>query len=84
MGTHPLLPSRDFVTGRTLREIIAESPQLLTETLCEKFGNELPFLFKVLSIDRALCIQAHPGQELARKLHATDSVTYPGKNAYGE
>jgi len=80
MGTHPSLPSQDFAAGRSLREIVEENPVLLTETLSKKFGNELPFLFKVLSIGKTLCIQAHPDRELAPQLHARDSVTYPGKN----
>ena len=46
----------------------------------EKFGHKLPFLFKVLSIGKALSIQAHPNKKLAEKLHAKDSKNYPDDN----
>jgi mannose-6-phosphate isomerase len=81
MGTHPWLPSRGFATGQPLREILEKNPVLLTEAISKKFGNNLPFLFKIISIEKALCIQAHPDGELARQLHARDSAAYPGKNA---
>lgn len=46
----------------------------------EKFGHKLPFLFKVLSIGKALSIQAHPNKRLAEQLHAKDSKNYPDDN----
>lgn len=49
------------------------------------FGDELsvgdlPFLFKVLSINQALSIQAHPNKQHARQLHARDPKNYPDAN----
>ena len=34
--------------------------------VCDRFGSELPFLFKVLAAAEPLSIQAHPSQEQAR------------------
>ena len=42
--------------------------------------GDLPFLFKVLSINKALSIQAHPDKTLAKKLHANDPKNYPDAN----
>jgi mannose-6-phosphate isomerase len=39
---------------------------LLGADVCDRFGNELPFLFKVLAAAEPLSIQAHPNQEQAR------------------
>ncbi len=40
----------------------------------------MPFLFKVLSINQALSIQAHPNKQLARQLHTKDPKNYPDSN----
>ena len=42
--------------------------------------GDLPFLFKVLSINQALSIQAHPNRKLAAELHARDPKNYPDSN----
>lgn len=42
--------------------------------------GDLPFLFKVLSINQALSIQAHPNKEHARILHTRDPKNYPDPN----
>lgn len=88
MGTHPSVPSKivDLESGnngKVLREYITENPQeLLNTKIIEKFGaaNELPFLFKVLSIEKVLSIQAHPDKKLAAQLHANDPKNYPDDN----
>lgn len=51
-----------------------------TVNLVQKYGYDLPFLFKVLSVGNALSIQAHPDKELAAKLHASDQAHYPDPN----
>jgi mannose-6-phosphate isomerase len=78
MGTHPSLPSKDLETQRSLIELVQDNQQLLGSTITERFGNKLPFLFKVLSIGKALSIQAHPNKKLAEQLHAKDPKNYPG------
>lgn len=78
MGSHPKLPSRDLTTQRTLLDLLQDNEALLTSEISERYGAKLPFLFKVLSIQKALSIQAHPDKKLAEQLHAKDSKNYPG------
>jgi len=78
MGTHPSNPSRDVRTGRTLLDLVSENQALLSANVAERYGEKLPFLFKVLSIQKALSIQAHPDKKLAERLHNDDPKNYPG------
>ncbi|KAH6724797.1 mannose-6-phosphate isomerase [Leptodontidium sp. MPI-SDFR-AT-0119] len=80
MGTHPSNPSKDVTTKRTLLDLVQDNQALMSIDIGEKFGQKLPFLFKVLSIGKALSIQAHPNKKLAEKLHARDSKNYPDDN----
>ncbi|KAH7325731.1 mannose-6-phosphate isomerase [Stachybotrys elegans] len=80
MGTHPKNPSKELSTGHSLQQLFEENQQLLSQSISAKYGNNLPFLFKVLSIDKALSIQAHPNKKLAEKLHAGDPQNYPDDN----
>ena len=69
IGAHPKAPSRIAEPrGRgTLDRAIQDDPVgLLGSEVCDRFGNELPFLFKVLAAHEPLSIQAHPNQEQAR------------------
>jgi mannose-6-phosphate isomerase len=80
MGTHPSNPSKDVLTKRTLLDLVQDNQALLSQDISSRFGNKLPFLFKVLSIGKALSIQAHPNKKLAEQLHARDSKNYPDDN----
>ncbi|KAJ5511843.1 Mannose-6-phosphate isomerase [Penicillium expansum] len=80
MGTHPSLPSKDVETQRTLLDMVQDNQALLSTDISERFGGKLPFLFKVLSIRKALSIQAHPNKKLAEQLHARDPKNYPDDN----
>ncbi|KAI0879924.1 mannose-6-phosphate isomerase [Annulohypoxylon maeteangense] len=80
MGTHPSNPSKDLQSGRTLLELVEENQMLLAPSVRARYGTKLPFLFKVLSINKALSIQAHPNKKLAEKLHARDPRNYPDDN----
>ncbi|KAI9823725.1 MAG: Mannose-6-phosphate isomerase [Thelocarpon impressellum] len=80
MGTHPSLPSRDLATKRSLLEIVQGNQGLISQDISRQYGEKLPFLFKVLSIRKALSIQAHPDKKLAEQLHARDSKNYPDDN----
>jgi mannose-6-phosphate isomerase len=69
IGAHPKAPSRVFGHGgpATLDLAIQDDPVgLLGPEVCDRFGNELPFLFKVLAACVPLSIQAHPNHEQAR------------------
>ncbi len=58
MGLHPSGPN--FVDSEPIEKFLARNEHL--------FVGGLPFLFKVLSIRKALSIQAHPDKMLATKL----------------
>lgn len=81
MGTHPTLPSKDLHTQRSLLDLVNDNEALVSQDISQKFGKKLPFLLKVLSIQNALSIQAHPNKKLAEELHAKDPAHYPGKSS---
>ncbi|KAL8290619.1 hypothetical protein RQP46_002877 [Phenoliferia psychrophenolica] len=80
MGTHPSCPSRLASSNESLKEYLAKNPELLGSKVVQKFGDDLPFLFKVLAIRKALSIQAHPDKTLAKKLHADHPEIYKDPN----
>lgn len=43
-------------------------------------NRDLPYLFKVLSVETALSIQAHPNKEHAKILHQSNPKEYPDDN----
>ena len=82
MGTHPKSPSLVLASGETLTGYLAKNPNLIGKRVCQKFGTEdgnLPYLFKVLAIEKALSIQSHPDKTTAEKLHAQQPDIYKGK-----
>lgn len=79
MGTHSSTPSLVKDSSQPLSDVLASNPSLLGEKVAQKFGKgQLPFLFKILSIHKALSIQAHPDKQLAKELHARDPKNYKG------
>ncbi|KAK4896092.1 Mannose-6-phosphate isomerase [Elasticomyces elasticus] len=80
MGTHPSNPSKDLHTGRTLLDLVQDNTSLMSAEISKKYENKLPFLFKVLSINKALSIQAHPNKKLAEQIHQRDPKNYPDDN----
>jgi len=71
MGTH-LSPSQVLIDGKMT-------------SLTQIAGRELPFLFKVLAVEKPLSIQAHPNKEQAREGFDTENkagipVEAPGRN----
>ncbi|MBP9838210.1 MAG: mannose-6-phosphate isomerase, class I [Proteobacteria bacterium] len=83
MGTHPSNPALVEVGGQkiTLNDLIKQEPrEILGENISTKFNNELPFLFKILSINTALSIQAHPNKMLAAELRKKNPTQYPDSN----
>lgn len=74
MGTHPNGPST-LGDGTLLGDWLKQNPQALGESL-----QDLPFLFKVLSVRTALSIQAHPDLALAKQLHASSPHIYKDAN----
>lgn len=76
MGTHPNGPSKVLLED-------GGNAMLLSEWIRLQRANEsgdLPYLFKVLSVRKALSIQAHPDIKLARELHAKFPHIYKDSN----
>ncbi|KAJ1942714.1 Mannose-6-phosphate isomerase, partial [Linderina macrospora] len=81
MGTHPSGPSTVFGTTTLLSSVVDSDPtSALGSAVVAKFGPHLPYLFKVLSIEKALSIQAHPDKKLAEKLHTERPHVYKDPN----
>ncbi|KAG8440299.1 hypothetical protein GDO86_006166 [Hymenochirus boettgeri] len=83
MGAHPkgdAVISNNKTDLNTLGKWIAAHPECLGPKVREIFKNQLPFLFKVLSVRLALSIQAHPDKALAEKLHREFPQHYPDDN----
>ncbi|XP_050230583.1 mannose-6-phosphate isomerase 1 [Mercurialis annua] len=89
MGTHGSGPSfvvmEDGVENGnaeclSLKEWIANNPNVLGDKVLDKWGCDLPFLFKILSVAKALSIQAHPDKELAKMLHKLHPDVYKDDN----
>ncbi|KAJ2496717.1 Mannose-6-phosphate isomerase [Coemansia sp. RSA 1972] len=81
MGTHPNGPSMVYGTDTQLSDVISENAEVaLGASVSQRYAGNLPFLFKVLSIEKALSIQAHPDKQLAQQLHATRPGDYKDGN----
>jgi len=81
MGTHPNAPSHVHGdSNQSLGSILRSSPALLNPQVHQAYEGDLPFLFKVLSVNLALSIQAHPNKALARELFKTRPDVYKDPN----
>jgi mannose-6-phosphate isomerase len=63
MGAHPQAPSMVETDGHPvpLDQLIEKFPsEILGKRVTERFGNRLPYLFKVLAAAKPLSLQAHP------------------------
>jgi mannose-6-phosphate isomerase len=69
MGAHPTAPSRLRLAGGSevsLAAVIETDPVAVLGAECTAlFGARLPFLLKVLAVERALSIQVHPSRAQA-------------------
>uniref|UniRef100_A0A8C4NKL1 Mannose-6-phosphate isomerase n=1 Tax=Eptatretus burgeri TaxID=7764 RepID=A0A8C4NKL1_EPTBU len=83
MGTHPKGEAEiadDHIRPSKLSHWILDNAQCLGECVHARFGAKLPFLFKVLSVNQSLSIQAHPNKANAEYLHAHHPEHYPDAN----
>lgn len=63
LGAHPLSVTQ--LRGVRLDSHFRENPEQLGQASRSHFGDQLPFLLKVLSARHALSLQAHPSREQA-------------------
>ncbi|GAA93370.1 uncharacterized protein L969DRAFT_19764 [Mixia osmundae IAM 14324] len=88
-----IVPSSDSVSSteqgasstasklESLSDRLSAQPELLGDTVRKHYGkDDLPFLFKVLAIGKALSIQAHPDKQLAKRLHKEKPDAYKDDN----
>jgi len=82
MGTHAKGPCLLASSGESLSSLISEKPSYVGDAVLAAFPKpgQLPFLFKVLSVNKALSIQAHPNKTLAEQLHSLRPEHYPDAN----
>lgn len=83
MGDHPSGPAsvkakEEGESDFCLRKTFSRTPSLLGPKLADE--AKLPFLLKVLSIEKALSIQAHPDRALAERLHRERPNVYKDPN----
>jgi mannose-6-phosphate isomerase len=81
MGTHSSSPSELTEDKGPLANHLKAHPELIGDRIIKRFGaadGNLPFLFKVLSIEKALSIQSHPDKRTAEVLHAKSPDIYKG------
>ncbi|KAJ9609779.1 hypothetical protein H2200_006107 [Cladophialophora chaetospira] len=80
-GTYPELPAYSLKTGQDLQEILKEQKdKLIGKKVHDRFGADLPFLPKILSIAKALPLQIHPDKKLSEKLHEEDPEKFSDPN----
>jgi mannose-6-phosphate isomerase len=84
MGTHAKGPSKishpQELAGQMLSDWLKTNQWALGGSIAATYKGELPFLFKVLSINKALSIQAHPAKAHAELLHRTHPELYKDPN----
>ncbi|MGC5615924.1 mannose-6-phosphate isomerase, class I [Georgenia sp. Z1491] len=82
-GAHPEAQARtrpcgtpdDAATGRTLGEHIAADPsRTLGPDVVGRYGEQLPYLLKLVAPARALSLQVHPDLERARRRYAEEEA----------
>ena len=66
--------SRPRASARSTASIEDDPVGVLGPEVCDRFGNELPFLLKVLAAAEPLSIQAHPSHEQARRGWARENA----------
>lgn len=75
VGAHPGAPSQVPAEARSLADHIAADPvAALGAAVVERFGPTLPFLLKVLAVEKPLSIQVHPTREQAAEGFAAENA----------
>lgn len=86
MGTHDQAPAYLSSDPSTkLAEFLSRNPDQVGQKVKDAFKETtsdggLPFLFKVLAIEKALSVQAHPNKKLAEQLHKARPDVYKGQS----
>ncbi|KAM3446097.1 hypothetical protein MY3296_009993 [Beauveria thailandica] len=79
-GDYPDFPAR-LKYGHDLGHVLrTNTTKLLGKSPVDKFGHQLPYLPKILSIAKALPLQIHPDKALAAWLHQQNPERFPDSN----
>jgi len=79
VGTHQKSPSL-LADGTPLSKFLRDYPEVLGDECIKKFGANLPFLLKVLSIGHPLQLQIHPTKDEAKELHKNNPAAFLDDN----
>jgi len=77
LGAHPAAPSRAVLeTGEVpLDRLVTDEPEaMLGADVMARFGRCLPYLLKVIAVERPLSLQVHPDLERAREGFAAETA----------
>lgn len=81
VSSYPDTPSYVLESGKLLQDVINENKKALVgDAVLSKYGADLPFLPKILSIAKALPLQIHPDKDLAARLHDQDPEKFTDDN----
>ncbi|VVC88496.1 unnamed protein product [Leptidea sinapis] len=80
MGVHPNGPSIIIERDVLLSEYLKNNLDAIGPDVRKEFGVTLPFLLKILSVRKALSVQAHPTKEHAQELHKNYPELYKDPN----
>merc|ERR1712166_697248 len=84
MGTHCNGPAEVEGAEVPLTQLLKENPDMMSSYPAAyesyKATGELPYWFKILSVEKALSIQAHPDKALAERIHASHPTIYKDPN----
>lgn len=69
LGAHPSAPSviENGCHQQSLIDFLSKNPTALGQTSRQQFGDELPYLLKILDVEKPLSIQLHPTKVQAEK-----------------
>ena len=69
LGAHPSAPSEieNASNKQSLIEFLSQNPTALGQASRQQFGDELPYLLKILDVEKPLSIQLHPTKDQAEK-----------------
>lgn len=79
LGAHPrgmAKVKRNGEAAQTLQSLIEQNPEgILGQATAQRFANQIPYLLKILDVDKMLSIQAHPNKAEAERGFAAENAT---------
>ena len=84
LGTHSKGPAEIVLENDTisLQDYIQKSPLEILGRAAEQFNGDLPFLLKILAVEKPLSIQCHPSKSQAEKGFLKENYNGIDKNAF--